>query len=461
MNQELKLLKLIFDNLDLPVYIIDNLGNTLYANPATFQMYNCSREIYEKYYSNTYYMMEAGSFGGSRETAYNHVLNKKESVYLWHEIVDVNQDSHLYYISQQPIFDDAGNVEFVVGFCLSYSEIKKAYGNATLKVGKWASSQLISGTHNSILYQSAEMERVLHMATQIARTSANLLLLGETGSGKDVVANYVHENSLRAEKEMISVNCATIPNAMFESEMFGYAKGAFTGAGSNGKPGLIELAHQSTLFLDEIDSLPIDQQGKLLRVLETKTIRRIGATQSALVDFRLIAASNKNLSELVRAGKFREDLYYRLNTLTLRIPPLRSRTDDIRPLANHFLRKYCAEYEVKLSISEKGYRQLEQYLWPGNIRQLKHVIEHAVLLSEISDTQNIIQHFDLSSESGIPAVTAESPVSESLRENMDAYEKRLIEEALIKYKTPTMAAKKLDISLPTISRKMAKYGLSK
>jgi transcriptional regulator with PAS, ATPase and Fis domain len=183
---------------------------------------------------------------------------------------------------------------------------------------------------------------------------------------------------------MIFVNCAAISQPLFESEMFGYSKGAFTGSDPKGKMGLIEAANGSTLFLDEIESLPLEQQGKLLRVIETQSITKVGSTQPISVNFRLITATNKNLEELVRKGEFRKDLYYRLNVFLLNIPPLRERKDDIRPLTDYYFAKYCDKYSVVKGCSEEAYRQLEEYNWPGNIRELKNLIERTVLMTGFS-----------------------------------------------------------------------------
>ena len=461
MNDDLQLLKIIFDNLNLPVYIIDHAGRTLYANNATFEMYHCTQKMFEEYYSDTYYMLKHGSFGKKNRSAYIDVIEKKAAVGIWNELVDIDQTVHRYYTSQQPIFDGTGEVKYVIGVCYAYDEISRIAANAPEDPANVASLQLISGKHNSLLYCSPEMQQIVQTAGKIAKTSVNILVLGETGAGKDVIANYIHEHSPRGKNEIICVNCAALPQTVFESEMFGYARGAFTGADAKGKPGLIELANHSTLFLDEIDSLPLEQQGKLLRVLETKLVRRIGGSQMIPVDFRLIAATNKNLLTLIRNGSFREDLYDRLNTFSINVPPLRERTSDIRLLADHFLRQYCTEYQVDFSFSPHAYRQLETYSWPGNVRQLKHLVERSALLTSLSSASSLIDHIDFDVSDSAPESTLSVPTPDSLESKVCAYEKQVISDALKQYGTPSRVAKALNVSLPTISRKMAKYDLSK
>lgn len=237
----------------------------------------------------------------------------------------------------------------------------------------------------SIIGESVEIKLLLEKIKKIANTPTNVLLLGETGTGKELFARAIHEASYRKKKPFVAINCASLPENLLESELFGFVKGAFTGATSD-KKGLLEIADGGTVFLDEIGDLPLSLQAKLLRVIEDKEIRPLGSVISKKVDLRFISATNKNLLEEVREGKFREDLFFRLNVITLNIPPLRERGRDIEILAYHFMRKFAIKMGKNIKkIDPQAMKILLKYPWPGNIRELQNVIEQAVVFAE-SDT---------------------------------------------------------------------------
>ncbi len=250
------------------------------------------------------------------------------------------------------------------------------------------------------------MQAILQTAAQVAQTDSTVLISGETGTGKEVLAKYIHRNSSRADAPIIEINCAALPENLLEAELFGYTKGAFTGALNTGKPGLIEAAHGGTLFLDEINSLPLALQGKFLRVLESHKSKRLGAVEEQEIDFRLLAATNQNLKEGVLAGTFRAALYYRLNVIPLELPPLRERREDIAPLATFFLDYYCKRYSRTKVLSRRVIEQLKAYDWPGNIRELKNVVER-LLVTSAAGTLEIYQ--DLAPLLGEDAVRSTSP----------------------------------------------------
>ena len=250
------------------------------------------------------------------------------------------------------------------------------------------------------------MQAILQTAAQVAQTDSTVHISGETGTGKEVLAKYIHRNSSRADAPIIEINCAALPENLLEAELFGYTKGAFTGALNTGKPGLIEAAHGGTLFLDEINSLPLELQGKFLRVLESHKSKRLGAVEEQEIDFRLLAATNQNLKEGVLAGTFRADLYYRLNVIPLELPPLRERREDIAPLATFFLDYYCKRYSRTKVLSRRVIEQLKAYDWPGNIRELKNVVER-LLVTSAAGTLEIYQ--DLAPLQGEDAVRSTSP----------------------------------------------------
>jgi two-component system response regulator HydG len=225
---------------------------------------------------------------------------------------------------------------------------------------------------------------VLRLIERVAPTDSTVLVLGESGTGKELVARAIHEQSVRAARAFVPIHCGALPREVFESELFGHEKGAFTGAVGT-KPGLVELADGGTLFLDEIGEMEPDSQVKLLRAIETGTFFRVGGTRPRRVDVRIVAATNKDLAEAMKAGDFRPDLYYRINTITIALPPLRERRDDVSLLASHFLRAN-ATYGVK-RLSAAALAALEAYAWPGNVRELLHAIERAVILSKGDEIQ--------------------------------------------------------------------------
>ena len=253
------------------------------------------------------------------------------------------------------------------------------------KVKKTASKS--KSNSNDFLGSSEALEGVLNIANKAAKTDASVLLLGQSGVGKEVFANHIHKNSPRAKKPFIAINMAAIPENLVESELFGFEKGAFTDA-SEAKAGQFELANGGTLFLDEIGEMPYGVQAKLLRALQEKEVRRLGSSKSIKIDIRVISATNANLDTKIKNGEFREDLYYRLNTIPLSIPPLCERKDEIIQIADAMLEQNCKKYNFEIKIfSDEAKEQLLAYSWPGNIRELISVVERAVILSETDEIQ--------------------------------------------------------------------------
>ena len=249
-----------------------------------------------------------------------------------------------------------------------------------LSRGKTTKPSLKDAPAKEIVWFSDKMQKIMETLDRIAPSPATVLIEGESGTGKELVARYIHIKSGRKGR-FVAVNCAAIPESLLESELFGYEKGAFTGA-TAAKEGKFELADKGTLFLDEIGDMPLALQAKLLRVLQEKEVERLGGKAPKKVDVRIIAATNRDLQRLVEEGKFREDLYYRIAVLPVKLPPLRERREEIIPLAEYFVEKYCGIYSKKLSLSEDAKEELLNYHWPGNVRELENVIERAVILSQ-------------------------------------------------------------------------------
>src|SRR5436190_5207466 len=244
--------------------------------------------------------------------------------------------------------------------------------------------QRARGKLSNIIGQSDQMQAVYQMIETVAQVQSTVLITGESGTGKELVARAIHDLSPRARKPFVSINCGAFTETLLESEMFGYVKGSFTGATANRK-GLFEAAEQGTIFLDEIGEMSPAMQVKLLRVLQERKVRPVGAHEETEINTRVIAATNRDLSTMVKDGSFREDLFYRVSVIPIELPPLRERSEDIAELTEHFINKFCSQINRQITISEKALRLLEQYSWPGNVRELEHTIERAVAL-ERSDT---------------------------------------------------------------------------
>lgn len=324
------------------------------------------------------------------------------------------------------------------------------------------------------VYKNAKMRELFELVEQIAPSDANVLLVGDSGVGKEVFANRIHELSLRAQGPLIKLNCAAFPQNMIEGELFGYKKGAFTGA-SQDFPGMLSAASEGTLFLDEIAEMPIDLQTRFLRVLQEREFRPLGSTQVQKADFRLVAASNRRPDEAIRSGRLREDLFYRLNTFTLAIPPLRERTEDIPELAQIFLQRFCTKMNKPLlTIQSETYDALLRFSWPGNVRQLQNVIERAVVLTQGSMiTPRNLPHEVVHSSGMDLAATPEPPspyvdpnprlrqlLTDSQSLNLAEREKAALVAALDQCNgNKKKAAELLGIHRPTLYTKLKKFGL--
>jgi transcriptional regulator with PAS, ATPase and Fis domain len=309
---------------------------------------------------------------------------------------------------------------------------------------------------DALVSQSQPMRKIKYLIDQIADSDATVLLYGETGTGKEVLAHEIYQKSGRSGQPYIRVNCAAIPESLFESELFGYEKGAFTGALQTSKIGLLEMANGGTILLDEIGELPLAMQGKLLRALQEKEIRRIGGQHNISIDVRIIAATNRDLLEEIRLGRFREDLYYRLNVVPIEIPPLRRRKDDIPSLAFSFLNKFNAKYKREKYFEADAIQLISKYDWPGNVRALENTIERLVLIGG----RDCIRQQDI----GIvvksqPEAAPDSGFSD-LKSAVEAVEKNMLTQALKRCSSTRRMASELGVSQPTIVRKMKLLGIS-
>jgi transcriptional regulator of aroF, aroG, tyrA and aromatic amino acid transport len=310
---------------------------------------------------------------------------------------------------------------------------------------------------NDIIRASSAMEHVIGIAQKVAISDCTVLVRGESGTGKELFARAIHEASSRNKQPFVPINCAALPETLLESELFGYEEGAFSGAKKGGKIGLFEAAHQGTLFLDEIGELSLILQGKLLRAIQEGVIRRVGSNSQIPVDVRIIAATNRNLEEMVETKQFRQDLYYRINVIPITIPPLRERPEDVPLLLKYFHTKYCIELNKNLEFSQAAYSLLTCYEWPGNVRELQNVVLRAIHLTIDGDIEisNLLLTGEKNLEYGDRLERSES----SLKKTIDHTEKAILEKALKKYGSARGAAREVGLSHTAVLNKIRRYKL--
>ena len=367
-----------------------------------------------------------------------------------------------------PVFNEKGNIEMIIvndRDMTQLNNLKAKLDETRLVTEKYKDTLAeLSMAHvkdQLIMATSKEMSHVLKTGHKFAKLGvSNILLLGESGTGKNLLANFIHNNGIRKRRPFIEISCAALPENLLEAELFGYEKGAFTGADPRGKVGLFELAHEGTLFLDEIGDLPLPVQVKLLKYWDNQEIYHVGGIKPIKVDCIIIAATNRDLKKLVNQGKFREDLFYRLNSVNLRIPSLRKRREDISELAHHFLNMYNRTYGLKKRFSPQALKVLLSYQYPGNIRELKNIINSAVLMSETDVLEKSIVNaiLELKLEKDTLAIEYDEE-SQSLKNQLLSVEKTILAEAFSKYRSTREVARRLNLSQSSVVRKMKHHGI--
>lgn len=369
-------------------------------------------------------------------------------------------DKHVL-ISSSPIMDNEGNLIGAISIDQDITNIVKLNEKLSLttaelqKIKQQYHIQEQIGPLSEIKGSSVAIQTAKNLALKVAKTDATVLIQGESGVGKELFAQGVHAASLRKEEPFIPINCGAIPEALFESEFFGYEKGAFTGASDGGKAGKVEMANGGTLFLDEVGMLPLDMQVKLLRILQEREVWRIGGNDAIKVNCRVIAATNSDLADMVAKGLFREDLYYRLNVVTLKIPPLRERPEDIPDLVNNFVQEYATKYHKEApALLDSAMEMFTNYQWPGNIRELRNIVERMIIFLDhdrihAEDIKNIF-----------PVKMDKQIDKEGLAHEKALLEKEKIMKTLKKtFGNKTAAAKELGISRVSLYKKIKKYDI--
>jgi len=444
--------KEISDNLYDGMYISDGKGKTIYINEAYTRITGINKE--EVIGRTVKEITEEGKLFKGAVTM--DVIERKEMVNSLGLSFKNGKD---LLVTGSPIFDEKGNVRLVVINNRDISDLKELeHKIAELHTEKLKASEEIKFlrkqqiSNNNVVYKSENMNAVMDLVSTIGPTDVTVLITGESGTGKEVIADEIYFKSKRKSKPFIKVNCAAIPAELLESELFGYEGGAFTDAKKKGKIGLFELANEGTILLDEIGDMSLNLQSKLLRVLQNKEIVRIGGNKSIKLDIRVIASTNKDLQEEIKRGKFREDLYYRLNVVPIELKPLRERKDDISQLTQEFLNRYNKKYGKKAKLEKDSLKILEMYKWPGNIRELKNLIERMVVINK----DGLIKYNSILSILDMENVNFSMLMNDNnftLKVAVQSLEKEMIMNSIRKCGSVNKAALQLGLSQPALWKK--------
>jgi PAS domain S-box-containing protein len=456
LNQQLKT---IFKASHDGIWVCDGHGKVIDINEASEKLNGIhAKHIIGK---NVTDLVNGGLFDRSVTLE---VLETKRQVSV---IQEIKRTKKILLATGTPAFDDEGNIFLVVvneRDMTQLNAIQKQLEQSRMVTEKYkdklAELSLLELKDQEIVAEDKKMRQVLHLALKLAHLSASdILILGESGTGKGLLAKFIHKNSNRSKKPFIQINCAALPENLLEAELFGYEKGAFTGARQEGKAGLFELAHEGTLFLDEIGDLPHSLQAKLLKYLDDHEIMRLGGLKSKKIDCTIIAATNRDLEGLVQQRRFRRDLFFRLNTFTIRIPALRERTDDIFELVSFYMQKYGKAYRLNRRISPDALKALQAYPFPGNVRELKNILKKAVVMSEHESVDEMINQ-SLSADAGhcvTPSIHAHQ--GKGMTDQIFDVEKEILQNAMTRCKSTREMARYLKISQPTVVRKLKKHRL--
>lgn len=455
--------KIVVDHLDDSLLVTDKDGRIMYVNPAYTR--NTGIQYDEVVGRLVADIVGEGTLftGGSTLD----VLNKKKRVF---RLAATFKDDvpRIGYTVGVPIFDENGELQQIVVTSRpinTLQELQEDYqrfldeANAMkdnehkIRLLKSADDPVLS---DNLIGSSESLQNVWELIQKVGPTDASVMIIGESGVGKEIVADELYKMGPRKGQPFVKVNCASIPANLLESELFGYEKGAFTGASSTGKQGLFEMANHGTLLLDEIGDMPLDLQVKLLRAIQNKEITRVGGTKPIPLDIRFISATNADLKKKIDEGTFRRDLFYRLSVIPIHIPPLRERTEDLEELCNHFIAEYGALHNCKITLAPSHIELMKHYKWPGNIRELENVIEYLTICSSGTgsiDTEMLKSLLNIDSSENLNVNEV------SLAESTEQHEIARIENALAHSRNLREAGKILGVNASTVSRKIKQYGI--
>lgn len=461
-------LDLITTYMDDGICILKGDGQFVLVN----QKYNENSGSFTEYRIGTR-IQDMEKKGQLDDPIYNHVLrNKAYSIKtITYRASKENPDKKaVASVSGNPCFDRRGNVSYVicsnrnitelVKIKNSLSQLEEAQNKYIKKIDELDKPYVIP----NVVYKSPEMKSIMNLVEKISPKDSSVFIYGETGVGKEVIARSIHDKSSRKDKPFIAINCATIPENLFESELFGYEEGSFTGAKKGGKKGVFEAANGGTLFLDEIGEMPISMQSKLLRAIQEGSFNKVGGVKPISVNIRFIAATNIGVNDLIDNVKLRQDLYYRLAVVPIYIPPLRDRKSDIDVLIDYFINIFNNKYNSKIKMSTSARKELNKYSWPGNIRELRNAIERYVILYEANNTylgsdNSVLNILGLNNTFQKNDETKADNANSTLAEYINQREKEYIVSVCQKCSSIPEAAKVLGISLATMYRKMDKLGI--
>lgn len=435
------------------IYITDGMANTIFINKGYERITGLKREnlIGQN-------MADIISKGLMSEATSFWVLENKQTKTVY-QCFNTGKSA---LVTSTPFFDENGDIKMIVSNVRDITELKELQENVKQSksenikykgIIEELKLQIISNDY--IIAEDEKMLDLLMLAKRVARVDTTVLINGETGSGKEVIAKFIYNNSSRKDKPFIKINCGAIPENLIESEFFGYSEGSFTGAVKGGKMGIFEAANNGTLLLDEVGELPLNMQVKLLRVLQDGQFERLGSNKSIKVDVRIIASTNRNLEDMVENGLFREDLYYRLNVVPLKAMPLRERKSSIIPLVEYFIKVYNEKHGIQKTLSQEVLRYLYKYCWPGNVRELKNMVERIT----ITTLGNVVKVTDLPSHiiEAVDKNNDEISAPTKLSDAIECIERDMIFSAYERHRNVRIAARELGIDASTFVRKRKKY----
>lgn len=455
--------QIIVDNLDDNILIADASEKILYTNNAYVKHSGIPREalvgktITDIVENTSYFTV----------VTVPDVIRRKEPVM---KLSYISGQKNPSIVIGVPIFDKQGELQYVVATnreLSTYTNLRDNYTTFLNLLNNMYESpkavHMISEkeelSEKEMIGEGKEMSQIKKFIRNVAATDATVLITGESGTGKELVADAIYQASKRVDMPFIKINCSSIPAQLLESELFGYEKGAFSGANTQGKKGLFEAANKGTLLLDEIGDMPMELQAKLLRAIQNNEITRVGGTKPIPLDIRLIASTNCNLKEKIANGTFRSDLYYRLHVIPIDVPPLRQRKDDIPLLCRHYINIFNTKYGQHLVLSDDNLEALVNYSWPGNIRELRNIMEYLVVCAsdlEYLDNSFLYSIFDLDGKDSYVELKKNMTLSEAI----SSYEKEFLKLAIKDVRNLKEASEILDVDISTVSRKLKQHGLS-